>query len=148
MRDNYEKRVRAINWLDFETAYGTAARVGEQLIDLASSDDERAVDAANYLWAGLCHQHAYVSSAALPASSFIIEVLGTTSPTVALEILDILLGFAVCTKPSDSNKEEWEVHHHQRLVDELPTIRAFVTHREEELSDMASAIVEILECGS
>jgi hypothetical protein len=102
-RDNFEERLKRVDWSKYETAYGSASgtnewgSVGEQLLNLASQDDEKAMKATHHLWCGLCHQHAFVSSAALPALPFILEVLDSANESLALEILDILLGFAACS---------------------------------------------------
>ena len=75
------KMIDEIDWSQYETAYGNAAQdiphfqagktpsVPRSLWDLFSGDRERAIRATGDLWAGLCHQHAYISSAALPAYS-------------------------------------------------------------------------------
>ena len=75
------KMIDEIDWSQYETAYGNAAQdiphfqagktpsVPRSLWDLFSGDRERAIRATGDLWAGLCHQHAYVSSAALPAKA-------------------------------------------------------------------------------
>jgi len=45
----------------------------------------------------LCHQHAYVSSASLPALPFLLRALDQVEDTLKVEVLDILVGFAECT---------------------------------------------------
>ncbi|MEO0588075.1 MAG: hypothetical protein AAF078_10590, partial [Planctomycetota bacterium] len=62
---------------------------------LLSSDNDAAVDAARYLCSGLCHQHVEVSSASLPVLPFLLERLDTADEVLEVEILDILLGFAI-----------------------------------------------------
>lgn len=101
MKDSkYDERLKAIDWSEYKTAYGPADKpdsVASQLSLLAGSDHKTAMGAAHDLWCGLCHQHAYVSSAALPALPFILEVLDQANDDLSAEILDILLGFAVCS---------------------------------------------------
>lgn len=69
------KMIDEIDWSQYETAYGNAAQdiphfqcgqtpsVPRSLEELFSGDWNRAMAATSGLWAGLCHQHAYVSSA-------------------------------------------------------------------------------------
>lgn len=99
MLDNFDERMKAVDWSQYETAYGSAERnsVATKLSRLASHDHEDAMTAAHELWCGLCHQYAYISSAALPALPFILEVLDYANDELTLEILDILRGFAVCS---------------------------------------------------
>ena len=91
------KMIDEIDWSQYETAYGNAAQdiphfqAGKtpsgpsSLWALFSGDRERAMAAASDLWAGLCHQHAYVSSAALPAYDFLIIGLKELDRAVQLE---------------------------------------------------------------
>ncbi len=78
------------------------------LLDLASSDHDAAMKATHALWCGLCHQHAYISSAALPAYPFILEVLDSANDDLAVEILDILLGFGLANGGLRTSPYEWE----------------------------------------
>lgn len=97
-----------IPWANYQTAYGSAAgdhvfggerwgNIGEQLRALASPDRATAMAASHHLWCCLCHQHAYVSSAAEPALPFILAVLDHADDELAIEIDDILRGFATCS---------------------------------------------------
>ena len=74
LASDFVDRVAAVKWQDYETAYGNAAVVERQLRNLVSSDHDTAMTATHDLWCGLCHQHAYVSSAALPACPLLLEV--------------------------------------------------------------------------
>lgn len=104
---DYTIRILRIDWSKYETVYGVADNVPDYLIDLAADDETIAIDASYELWCGLCHQHAYVSSAAVPAYPFILEILHKcdTNPDTTLaaklrtELLDIMAGFANCTQP-------------------------------------------------
>ena len=69
-----------------------ATKVPDQLRRLLATDREVALEASHELWSGLCHQHAYVSSAALPALPLLVGALETADERVADEILDILYG--------------------------------------------------------
>jgi len=91
---DFEKRVDQINWSDYSTAYGNACVVAKQLKELASTNPKLAMAASHDLWCGLCHQHAYISSAALPAFPLLIDVLKSTDEKLKVEILDIITGIA------------------------------------------------------
>lgn len=92
MNDSFQQRMEAIDWSRYETAYGPAVRVPGQLWLLAKGDHKEAMAASHELWCELCHQHAYVSSAALPALPFLLEVMDGAGEQLAVEILDLLLG--------------------------------------------------------
>ena len=143
MTPDYAKRVKAIDWTAYETAFGRADGTPDQLMRLASSDHETAMAATHKLWAGLCHQHAYISSAALPACPFLFEVLDSANEALATEILDILAGFAYCSTeglkgPSPS---EWERQLRGNLIEQLPRFVALTQHQDEEIADLAERIV-------
>ena len=95
----FKIRVNQIDWTNYETAYGIAHNIPKLLIDLIGNDQQKTLDATHNLWCGLCHQHAYASSAAEPAYPFLKEVLIHTTPIIQVELLDIFYGFAVCTNP-------------------------------------------------
>lgn len=99
MDTSMDDELAAVPWAEYETAYGPATEVPEQLRRLGSADEAIALRASHDLWCGLCHQHVFVSTAALPALPFILRVLDQASPRLEVEILDILLGFARCTAP-------------------------------------------------
>ncbi len=78
------EKILAIDWRDFDTANGNAAEnipyyvpngdgrgyvpgVARSLINLFSGDKKTALQASCDLWCSLCHQHSFVSSAALSA---------------------------------------------------------------------------------
>ncbi|MDQ5936624.1 MAG: hypothetical protein QG574_3960 [Cyanobacteriota bacterium erpe_2018_sw_21hr_WHONDRS-SW48-000092_B_bin.40] len=161
-RDNFEGRLKRVDWSKYETAYGAASgtndwgSVGEQLLNLASQDDEKAMKAAHHLWCGLCHQHAFISSAALPALPFILEVLDNANETIALEILDILLGFAACSVypipvPDDFNDFDNDWGDRRKLLrDHFSSFKHLLDASVEEISGVAGmseeSAVRIFEC--
>jgi hypothetical protein len=91
----FEQRLQAIAWCDFDTAYGPAVSVPDQLRRLAGQNRTEALAATHDLWCGLCHQHVQVGSAALPALPFLLEVMDRADRDITVELLDILLGFAL-----------------------------------------------------
>ena len=148
------KRIDEIDWSQYETAYGNAAQdiphfqagktpsVPNSLWALFSGDRERAMRAASDLWAGLCHQHAYISSAALPACNFLMLALREADDTLKVELLDIFLGFAVCT--GRSAETDWERQLREKLEADLPVFAGLVSSENEDISYFSGRIVEEL----
>lgn len=110
----FEKELTEVNWSEYNTAYGSAETVETQLILLRSENSKIAMKAAHSLWCGLCHQHAYISSAALPAFPFLIDTYQQSEEKLKVELLDIFLGFAICLKRS-KEPTAWE----EELLSEL-----------------------------
>ena len=149
------KMIEEIDWSQYETAYGNAARdtphfqagsipsVPRSLWALFSGDHEKAMDAASGLWAGLCHQHAYVSSAALPAYDFLMLGLKELDDELKVELLDIFLGFAVCTARFSSDAA-WPRQLREKLKADLPVFTGLIPSDNEDISYFAERIVEEL----
>ena len=145
MDDAINLRLNAIPWAEFSTAYGSALKVPDQLRRLASREEQTSLAASHELWCGLCHQHAYVSSAALPALPFILDVLNRAGDKLTIEILDIIFGFACCTKPSgEPIQPKWIDELRSRVVAERPRFKALATHQNHELADFAQRILSEL----
>lgn len=148
------KMIDEIDWSQYETAYGNAAQdiphfqvgktpsVPRSLGELFSGDRERAMRAASNLWAGLCHQHAYISSAALPACDFLMLALQEMDDKLKVELLDIFLGFAVCT--GRSAETDWERQLRDKLTSHLPVFAGLVSSENEDISYFSERIVEEL----
>lgn len=144
---DWDSRVRAVRWSDWETASGRADAVEEQLIALRS-ELPKALAATHELWAGLCHQHAYLSSAALPALPFLLEVLDQAPETLTIELLDILVGFAELTAPGvASGPPSWAVELRVHLEAAHRTFDALALHPNSEISDLAGRAVAALAAG-
>ena len=58
--DKIQQDLEKVDWSQFETAYGVASKVPGYLLALYAPDRAVAMKATSDLWAGLCHQHAYV----------------------------------------------------------------------------------------
>ncbi len=138
------QQLDAIDWSEYDTAYGPATEVPDSLRKLLSDDHAMAMKASHKLWCGLCHQHAYVSSAALPALPFILHALDQADQYLAIEILDIFVGFAVCTNPKSHELERWERQLRESLQGELPRFHRLATSPNEEIADFAQRIAEDL----
>lgn len=150
-----DRRISEIDWSQYETAYGNAAQdiphfqcghipsVPSSLRALFSGDHEAAMKAASDLWAGLCHQHAYVSSAALPAYDFLMLALREADDELKVELLDILLGFAVCTGRFSSDAL-WPRQLRAKLEADLPVFAALTASENEDIAYFSERIVEEL----
>ena len=148
------KMIDEIDWSQYETAYGNAAQdiphfqcgqtpsVPRSLGELFSGDWNRAMAATSDLWAGLCHQHAYVSSAALPACDVLMLGLQELDDELKVELLDIFLGFAACT--GRSAETDWEKQLREKLTNHLPVFAGLVSSEHEDISYFSQRIVEEL----
>ena len=143
MKPYFAERVCAIDWTAYETAYGRADSVPQQIISLASNDHGIVMDATHKLWCGLCHQHAYLSSAALVAYPFLLEVLDSADERLSIELLDIFTGFAFRSTlgPDGPSPNEWERELRRRMIEELPRFIALSRHDNEEIADFSGSIV-------
>jgi hypothetical protein len=144
-------RLAAVPWDFLGTAYGRATRTPDQLMDLLDDDWETAFQASHDLWCSLCHQHAYVSSAALPALPFLLEALELGDDRLAVEILDILAGFAICTAPpsrtgpfATPSDSVWAVELRRRLQEERSRFEALRESAEGEVAEFADWVLEAL----
>jgi hypothetical protein len=133
--DAMRQELQQVDWSQFETAYGVATDVPGQLVRLFSPNHDDAMAASHELWCGLCHQHAYVSSAALPALPFLIRALDALDAKLAVEVLDILCGFAVCT--AGDSLPDWGRRLRQSLLVESRRFEALTHHQDEDVSDWA-----------
>ena len=146
MHTDFAERVDAIDWSAFATAYGSATDVGAKLKRLASGHRATAMAASHDLWSSLCHQHAYISSAALPAFPFLLELLNKADAEVTIEVLDMFVGFATCSTLEDGSPSplEWQRELRQHLIAALPRFIKLARHSDSEVSGFAETLVENL----
>lgn len=137
-----EAAISAVPWERYETAYGSAAGVGELLRKLFFGEPAAAMEASHQLWCGLCHQHAYLSSAALPALDILLSGLEVLPVPLKVELLDILYGFAACTKRDQG--EAWQRELREKLLAQRPRFRELADHPNEDISGFAENILEML----
>jgi hypothetical protein len=150
----YGERLDAIAWGNFSTAYGPAVKVPDQLRRLAGVDRKAALNATHELWCGLCHQHVQVGSAALPALPFLLEVLDTADRDMIVELLDILLGFAIGSNRQRAvdfqqalgrieiaPEEQWVADLRAALLKEQPRFRRLGASHDEDVADFAARIM-------
>lgn len=160
MGEMFGERISLIPWGNFHTAYGPAVKVPDQLQRLVGSDRKAALDASHELWCGLCHQHVQIGSAALPALPFLLEVLDSADRDMAVELLDILLGFAKGVnrrrflefqrsrgRTELPPEEQWISDLRTALVGELPRFDELASSADEEMADFAGQIVAELRAG-
>jgi hypothetical protein len=156
----FGERINLIPWGNFSTAYGPAVKVPDQLRRLAGPDRKAALAASHDLWCGLCHQHVQVGSAALPALPFLLEVLDSADREMAVELLDIVLGFAIGVnrrrflefqrsrgRTELVPEEQWIADLRAALVGELPRFEGLATSSDEEIAGFAGRIVVELREG-
>ncbi len=144
MKQTNQFDITGVDWASFNTAYGSAECVPDQLMSLGSDQDDIALKAAHDLWCGLCHQHAFVSSASLPAFPYIMATLETTNELVSIEILDILVGFSSCDTDGFSH-QDWINSLHQCMREEKHKFMLLAENRNPIIADFASTILENLK---
>ncbi|QDT99900.1 hypothetical protein [Gimesia aquarii] len=134
-------QIDAICWRDFDTAYKAPESVPLDLKLLMFGDQKQALNASHRLWCGLCHQHAYMSSAAEPALPFLMLVLFESGDLVRVEVLDILLGFVRCQRP--------DLNFTQRVLrairERRPEIEKFKESSNDEVASFAESVCEALD---
>lgn len=152
----FTERLAAVDWSSFDTAYGPATNVSDQLLRLSSPDKSIARQASHDLWCGLCHQHVQVGTAALPALPFLLEVMEIADDQLVVEILDIVLGLAkgVNRREYESFQRsegreprpdpEWIIELRGLLLKEDDRFNALSTHSNSEIGEFASAVLQEL----
>lgn len=142
------KEIDLVDWSQYETAYGNAAEqeayccVPRELKQLFTGDFQSSMEATHRLWCGLCHQHVYLSSAALPAYPFLLYGLEHLEDSLKVEILDILTGFAVCTSREDLG---WQRTLRSHLIEDLPCFENLISHKNEDIAEFVQDIVAYLK---
>lgn len=155
-RNQIISTISSIDWSNYETAYGNAGenipyavpmgdarnyypKVRDSLTNLFSDDEKTALQASHELWCGLCHQHAYISSAALPAFDILLCALQISGDKLKIEILDIFYGFAICI--SDSSSSAWQGQLRAKLKENKPYFQVLAEHPNEDIAFFAEEII-------
>lgn len=146
---NIEKEIASIKWENYDTAYGNALEISELLNEVFSIDKIKALNATNKLWGSLCHDHAFISSSALPSYKFLRYALFSLDEYIKVEILDIFFGFARCLKKShfeDLNREPylWEIELLELFSEDKNIFENFISNENEDISYFASSILDAL----
>lgn len=102
-----------------------------------------AMAASHELWCSLCHQHAYVSNAALPALPYLLAAFNAAGEELRIEILDIFAGFAICTSTSAMNTD-WMNELRRQLRSQAPMFQRLAVSSNEEIASFSERIVEAL----
>lgn len=150
------EKILAVDWCNYETAYGNAAKdypsyvsdgyipnVAQSLLNLFSDNKETALKASHNLWCCLCHQHSFVSSAALPAYDILFYGLQSLEDELKIEILDIVMGFTLCLSKNTS-KTSWQGQLREKLEKDKPYYEKLMSHRNEDIAGFAENIVREL----
>jgi len=142
-------RIDEIIWSNYETAYGVAEKMPYFLKALFSADNTLVKDATHFLCCSLCHQHAYISSAALPAYDFLIIALKGLNDEIKIELLDIFSGFSACTTAVyyENCKHEplkWEIDLRQKLLSDVEFFKELSLSDNDDISYFAKEIVSDL----
>ena len=144
------EKIATVNWADFETAHGNAQQtIPFYLKNLFCSDTKIAMDATHQLWCSLCHQHAFISTAALPAYDILKIGLLQLDDKLKIEVLDIFRGFSECTSDKyfiavKRTPLNWELELKQKLILDINLFKKMATHTDEEISAFASNVIEDL----
>lgn len=141
--DKLRQELQEVDWSRFETAYGIATNVPGSFDRLFSADQADAMEASHELWCGLCHQHTFLSTAALPALPFLFRALDALDEELASEVLDIIYGLVVCT--SRDALPAWEQSLRQVLLRESSRFDALTKHQNEDIAGWADMICEALD---
>ena len=148
MKSDYVDRVLAIEWASLKSAYGSAADVGPWLVELTSTDWEKAFHASHMLWCSLCHQHAFISPAAEQAFPFLVEIAKRADERLLVELLDILCGFALRSEPLGDGipvAGEWVRSIRAGLVKEIPWFKSLQTSTNSDVISFVSSILATLD---
>lgn len=147
--EHLKNEIGKVNWAQYETAYSkTGENIPDYLVDLFCDDKERILKATHMLWCSLCHQHAYVSSSALPSYDFLKYALLNLDDCIKKELLDIFYGFAICTTENNDYRlsdKPWVSHLREKLTKDIEVFRNFICNSDEDISYFAERICECLE---
>ncbi len=151
-----KQKIAAIDWSCYETAYSSLAdtpfskhienmkKFAQSFTNLFSDDKTIALQASHALWCALCHQHAYVSSAALLAYDILYDGLQILDTDLQMEILDIFYGFAACTT-DDAPSHTWQSQLRSKLKQDIQTFQQLTQHPNEDITVFAQNIISTLQ---
>ncbi len=138
--------IEKVDWQSLETAYGNAVKVPNLLKSLTIKEEKIKLNVSHELWSGLCHQHAYVSSAAEPAFPILLKIFPNVSELVQIEIMDIFVGFAVCTSPNHPEAGGgFQTRLRYLLLSQVELFESLSKHSNKQIASFAETIVEFLQ---
>jgi hypothetical protein len=139
-----------VDWSGVGTAYGDAENtVPFYLKNLFCSDEAIAQGATHQLWCSLCHQHAFISDAALPAYAVLKVGLLRLNDDLKTEILDIFTGFASClsneyyTVPNEL--DEWEKQLQAKMLADREIFNQLALNEDIVIAGFAKRICDYLD---
>lgn len=140
-----KQQIKSIKWKKYKTAYGVAKDVPKDLIDLFSPNLDIACHALFNLETKLCHQHVFVSSAAVPAFPFILEALDSNNE-LTVDILELLLGFARCTCPKRKlENEDWVNEIWANVANEKSRFEKYMKSDVKDIREYAELLLTHIE---
>ncbi len=134
--------MRETDWTGYKTAYGPADEVPDLLEALRSENDEEALHAADKLSGGLCHKGLIVSSSALPALPYILDVLEESCVSVQEELLTLLMGMTDCAEPDSA--VVWERKLAETLRESSAPIETLLQSSNPAIREEAEELMELL----
>jgi len=144
-RREIDHALNQVDWRSFRTAYWDAGAVPDALVALIFGDLPVAMEASDVLWSGLCHQHAYISSAGLPAYRFLHLALREAPDELIVEILDIVQGLAtVGLEEFGIDTKAWSDLLLMQLRVDKATYETLAGDDDEQISSFAHDIVEAI----
>lgn len=142
------KQIDDIDWKNFETAYGTAEKtIPAYLKNIYCEEIKINVEATHQLWSSLCHQHAYISSASLPAYEIIKNRLTECDEELKIELLDIILGFASCSNHKTEDVKYQELISKMKIIilKDKVIFEGYTKNKNKEIKEFAELIIEQIE---
>lgn len=143
-------KIDKVNWANFQTAYGNAEKtIPFYLKNLFCSDEKIAMDASHQLWCSLCHQHVFISDAAVPSYEILKIALSELNDELKIEILDIFTGFAYCSRPDydyiiDIGMDKWKWELRQKMLEDIELYKDLSKNTNEDIAAFAIRICENL----
>jgi len=144
---DFEASGSGVDWSQYQTAHGCPERIPLLLRELVCGNQKKAIAATYELWNELCHQHAYVSSAAVPSYGVLVEVLKGADDDIVRELLDIMLGFAVCSgvAVAPDGSQDWVIEFRKKLIRDRAVFETFVAHEDEDIRYFSTSILQELD---
>lgn len=141
-------KIEKIDWSTFDTAYGNAQNtIPKYLKELYSINDKESLNASHELWSSLCHQHAYISSASIPAYDFLKDRLINANENLQIELLDIFYGFTLCSLKEEYRHCEIDFINEmkQKLLNDKTVFNKFTESKNKEIKYFADLIIKEID---
>ena len=99
------------------------------------------------MWSGLCPGGAYLVEAAEPALPFLTETARVAGVPVLIELLDLFLQFAACSRPPGSawpSGGEWVNRVYAGLPQQRQWFQELCPHEDRDVTEFAALILPFL----